>query len=547
MGTVYDTDYIGTVKAWSGAVIPDNWMLADGRALDPVAYPELLAVVGTRYGGDGVTAFNLPDLMGRCIYAPNTPDLSDLGAAGGEASHVLSTAEMPYHAHGGATTGATSDYADTNHYHLINVTSGYVSSDHQHTDFAPVRGDIGYTPGSTWTAVTAWGGATGYTGGITANHSHNINSNTDWQSNSYNNSNHAHGVPALGIYAEGGGGAHNNLPPYLVLAFIIKVTGVQIDAGGALVGPPGPPGDSVKVPIEPWQYVGAPGQPAFMNGWANYMGGQVQASFRKMPDGQVQVRGLILGGSLNTTAFILPPGYRPQSRHIIVTGTEIAGTHSVTTVDSDGTVNPNYGTPNWISLNLMHFDTETVTEWSVGPKGDPGPRGVDGVAAPMPAAQAGLSAPQAFPVSVGTLIAFDVLQWVREAITLEGGCFRVPSGGVYDLSFSVLWDTGSAAGRVDGALINVTRTPPGSPSWGDPGYAQGGGVAMQKVTTGGDSYQSMSMSGRLECDAGDLIGVVVTPRVTPVSLYAQGTWSVMSVAKVSNDPPGSLTSDSVPS
>jgi hypothetical protein len=40
----------------------------------------------------------------------------------------------------------------------------------------------------------------------------------------------------------GGGAAHNNLPPYVLIAQIIKVKGVQVDSGGALVGPAGPAG-----------------------------------------------------------------------------------------------------------------------------------------------------------------------------------------------------------------------------------------------------------------------------------------------------------------
>jgi hypothetical protein len=45
-----------------------------------------------------------------------------------------------------------------------------------------------------------------------------------------------------GVTGEGGGESHENLPPFLVVAQIVKVRGVEVDPGDALVGPQGPPG-----------------------------------------------------------------------------------------------------------------------------------------------------------------------------------------------------------------------------------------------------------------------------------------------------------------
>ena len=44
--SVYDTDQIGTVKAWAGSAIPTNWMLCDGRALSRTTYSELFHALG---------------------------------------------------------------------------------------------------------------------------------------------------------------------------------------------------------------------------------------------------------------------------------------------------------------------------------------------------------------------------------------------------------------------------------------------------------------------------------------------------------------------
>jgi microcystin-dependent protein len=49
-------------------------------------------------------------------------------------------------------------------------------------------------------------------------------------------------INAADVGSAGGNGSHNNLPPYILMAQIIKVAGATINAGGALVGPQGPPG-----------------------------------------------------------------------------------------------------------------------------------------------------------------------------------------------------------------------------------------------------------------------------------------------------------------
>ena len=229
IGTVYDTDQIGTVKAWSGAVIPTNWMLADGRELDRLQFAELYATLGgadSPWGqGDGQTTFNLPDLRDRMIVGADTKAMA---AKGGEATHILLPGEMPSHSHGGGT-----GMADTNHYHAFNVNTGWISSDHSHP-VSLAASNVPKAPGGEGAAVIS-GGLN--TGGVSANHYHNVAGNTNWQSEQYATNNHWHTITA-----EGGGGAHENMPPWVAVALIVKATGCQIDSGGALVGPQGPPG-----------------------------------------------------------------------------------------------------------------------------------------------------------------------------------------------------------------------------------------------------------------------------------------------------------------
>ncbi len=60
---------LGEVVAFAGDVsqIPDGWILADGRALSIQMNQALFSLLGTQFGGDGVTWFALPDLRDRAV------------------------------------------------------------------------------------------------------------------------------------------------------------------------------------------------------------------------------------------------------------------------------------------------------------------------------------------------------------------------------------------------------------------------------------------------------------------------------------------------
>ena len=43
---------------------PMDWLLCDGRLLSIPQYGELYSLLGNQFGGDGVTTFALPNLLG---------------------------------------------------------------------------------------------------------------------------------------------------------------------------------------------------------------------------------------------------------------------------------------------------------------------------------------------------------------------------------------------------------------------------------------------------------------------------------------------------
>jgi len=57
--------YIGEIMMWGGSYAPEGWAYCDGSTLSIAQNQALFALLGTTYGGNGMTTFNLPDLRGR--------------------------------------------------------------------------------------------------------------------------------------------------------------------------------------------------------------------------------------------------------------------------------------------------------------------------------------------------------------------------------------------------------------------------------------------------------------------------------------------------
>ncbi len=64
---------------------------------------------------------------------------------------------------------------------------------------------------------------------------------------------------------------------------------------------------------EGWHAVGGTNEPAFANSWVNFGGVYAPARFRRDINGWVTVEGLVKSGTVGTTVFTLPAGYRPAT------------------------------------------------------------------------------------------------------------------------------------------------------------------------------------------------------------------------------------------
>jgi microcystin-dependent protein len=57
--------YLSEIRGFAGTFNPQNWMLCQGQLLNISQYSALYSLLGTTYGGNGSTNFQLPDLRGR--------------------------------------------------------------------------------------------------------------------------------------------------------------------------------------------------------------------------------------------------------------------------------------------------------------------------------------------------------------------------------------------------------------------------------------------------------------------------------------------------
>lgn len=94
--------FIGEIRLFAGNFAPRGWALCNGQLLPISQYTALFAILGTTYGGDGRVTFALPDLRGRApIHAGQGPGLSNrrLGQRGGQEDVTLAVEELPPHSH----------------------------------------------------------------------------------------------------------------------------------------------------------------------------------------------------------------------------------------------------------------------------------------------------------------------------------------------------------------------------------------------------------------------------------------------------------------
>ncbi len=165
---------------------PRGWAFCDGQLLPVAQNTALFSLLGTTYGGDGRTTFGLPDMRGRLLMHPgNGPGLSQhrLGERGGTETVTLTLNQIFSHSH--LVTAPTS------------ITSEILVSNSPANTALPNGNSIGVGFARTFSTQIP----------DVQMHSDSISFNDE-------------------TGTIGGGGAHNNLPPYLVVNCNIALVGV---------------------------------------------------------------------------------------------------------------------------------------------------------------------------------------------------------------------------------------------------------------------------------------------------------------------------------
>jgi microcystin-dependent protein/N-acetylneuraminic acid mutarotase len=153
----------GAIMQYIASNAPAGWLLCDGGGCHTNTYASLFAVIGYQFGGSG-TNFNLPDMRGRVPVGMGTGTgltARNLNATGGVETVTLVSNQMPSHTHGFFNYDGTTDWR------------------------------ISATPGGSKTRIA-------------------------YAVDGYN----AAGTWYIGN--AGGGQSHENMPPFVVLNFIIK-------------------------------------------------------------------------------------------------------------------------------------------------------------------------------------------------------------------------------------------------------------------------------------------------------------------------------------
>lgn len=163
--------FIGEIRMFAGTFAPQGWMFCNGQLISIAENDTLFFLIGTTYGGDGVTTFGLPDLRSRVPVHQGTSFGTPyvLGQTGGLESVTLNTSQLPNHYHSVAASSTVG--------HVASPANAVLAAARDGERFTQAGPDATMAPGTVTNSV-------------------------------------------------GAGQPHENMPPYLTVHFIISLFGI---------------------------------------------------------------------------------------------------------------------------------------------------------------------------------------------------------------------------------------------------------------------------------------------------------------------------------
>jgi microcystin-dependent protein len=203
----------GTIKVWSISIIPSGWLELDGSAITQNQYPLLYSI----FGG------NLPNMVGRTVVGAGTytdPVSGSitrvLGASNGSEKHRLTTGEI----------------GNPDHGHSLDAITLSNAGEHQHYMFMKNTDPITFTVeqstvpslNPSYKAIDEWtfGGSNDYNYSFYGTTTAGVTANAGGSSLSGSHTHTITGTLASSTTSSATN-THNNMQPYLVQKWIVKI------------------------------------------------------------------------------------------------------------------------------------------------------------------------------------------------------------------------------------------------------------------------------------------------------------------------------------
>lgn len=136
------TPYVGEMRSVGFNFAPQGWAFCDGSQLAISQFEVLFVLIGTTYGGNGTTTFNLPDMRGRVPVHQGGNYI--LGVPGGAETVNLITPQLPAHAHTlRASTAAATTRDPTNNLLATPQRNVYGAGAPTNLNFNSVASNVG--------------------------------------------------------------------------------------------------------------------------------------------------------------------------------------------------------------------------------------------------------------------------------------------------------------------------------------------------------------------------------------------------------------------